>query len=465
MLDTMLGSQCTPGEADCSCTGDDIAAMATMDQENPDMSAVSSGCMGCMIGGGEDGMAACMAGGACTPGDADCTCSVADLDYFIATEASDEEPDMSQLSSGCMSCLMAGGEDGTEVCFGMGSDGCSPGTSGCVCDASDYANFELLVVAQMAAEASGQPEPDSSGSVLGGACVLCMSATGALDSEDGQGGEEGPSFDGIDASVAGLTQLCPEEVEACLADNTCSPLLPIVEYQLVDDRMGMIAALCPSEFAECDATCVDELTALASSDEDPDPEAVAAGSAGLQAVFGCVVTSGLVGVWQESFAGCIFGVVLRSLTCRAGGVLQTDDSMPAGLSAVLSCAGVKAYMRSPAMRGCFPPPPAPKVAATVTAVVLTGTDLTAATNTVADALATSRASENNVRAGAPLVRASPKAEIHSAVTFPVDIDTISPGSSERTAFGRRVAFYDLICNSFIWLFVNGWVSVPHAQSL
>lgn len=176
-LDMMQGSQCTPGEAGCGCTSGDIAALVTMDQENPDMSAVSSGCLGCMMGAGDDEwLPACMAGGPCTPGDDDCSCAVADLDYFMAAQGSDEEPDMSQLSSGCMSCLVAGGEDGAEECFGMGAGGCSPGTSGCVCDASDYASVELLVAAGMAADSSdGQ---DSSGLVLGGACVRCMSATG-----------------------------------------------------------------------------------------------------------------------------------------------------------------------------------------------------------------------------------------------------------------------------------------------
>ena len=123
-------------------------------------------------------MGACMDTGGCTAGSTDpsCTCALADLDYFMAVQASGQEPDMAQLSSGCMSCLVAGGEDGAEECFGMGAGGCSPGTSGCVCDASDYASVELLVAAGMAADSSdGQ---DSSGLVLGGACVRCMSVTG-----------------------------------------------------------------------------------------------------------------------------------------------------------------------------------------------------------------------------------------------------------------------------------------------
>ena len=125
---------------------------------------------------------------------------------------------------------------------------------------------------------------------------------------------------------------------------------------------------------------------------------------------------------------------------RADGIVQVDESPPAGMSAVLTCA----YMRTPALRGCFPPPPAPKVVSAVSAVVLTGNDLTVATTTVADALAAAQTSENSVRAGAPLVRATPKAEIRSAVTFPVDIAAIAPGSSERDAFGRPAMSPDLV---------------------
>ena len=81
-LDMMSGAtQCTPGAADCSCSAGDITAMIAMDQENPDMSAMSSGCMSCLMSaGGEDGAsaAACMGGG-CTPGAADCSCTAGDM--------------------------------------------------------------------------------------------------------------------------------------------------------------------------------------------------------------------------------------------------------------------------------------------------------------------------------------------------------------------------------------------------
>jgi hypothetical protein len=226
----------------------------------------------------------------CTPGEADCICNVADLEYFVSTEASGEPPDFSQLSSGCLSCVMAGGEDGAEVCFGVGSDGCSAGTNGCVCDASDYTTFQLMMAEQMAAEAAGQPEPDGGVDRLGGACMRCLST---MDTEGGEG-DEGPSFDGIDVSVAGLTRMCPAEVEACLADNKCGTLLPTVEHQVNDDEMGMVASLCPSEIADCDATCMEELTVLTSSDDDPDPEVVAGMSAEVQAVVACVMATGLV---------------------------------------------------------------------------------------------------------------------------------------------------------------------------
>ena len=137
-----------------------------------------------------------------------------------------------------------------------------------------------------------------------------------------------------------------------------------------------------------------------------------------------------------------FCCIFWSHMCRADDIVQADDSSsppPATFSAVVNCASVKAMMRSPEMRGCFPPPPAPPVVAVVAAVVLSGADLTAATTTVADALSAAATSEASVRAGAPLARAAPKAEIRSAVTFPVDIATISAGSSERTAFGVILA--------------------------
>ena len=56
----------------------------------------------------------------------------------------------------------------------------------------------------------------------------------------------------IDASVAGLTRLCPEEVEACLADSVCALLLPTLEFQASNDilvRSGVLFLNLAPEFS------------------------------------------------------------------------------------------------------------------------------------------------------------------------------------------------------------------------
>ena len=383
-IDIMSGAGATdcstPGAGDCTCTSGDLAAMATMDQDNPD---IAGGCMSCMIsasmapGAGEDASAACMAGAACTPGAADCvctfaelmaagaagdsdqapavssgcmscmmggednmdacmgmagctagstdpscTCSVADLDLVMAAEGdSDQEPDMAQMSAGCIGCIMAndgldGGDEIIAACFGMGAGAppCSPGTAGCVCSAPDYTAFEGMAILSSAAAMAGDAPPDDSGPPpFGGACLRCMSATGIMDDDSdtsgGGGGDNGADITLIDTSVAGLTSLCPVEVAACLADSACAAMLPVLGYQANDDMMGAITATCPTEAAACDDTCTNELTTIVaamSADDGGDGDGDGGGggapagpnlagmSDGTLAVFACVVTSGMV---------------------------------------------------------------------------------------------------------------------------------------------------------------------------
>ena len=318
----MAGAACTPGAADCVCTFAELmAAGAAGDSDQAP--AVSSGCMSCMMGG-EDNMDACMGMAGCTAGSTDpsCTCSVADLDLVMAAEGdSDQEPDMAQMSAGCIGCIMAndgldGGDEIIAACFGMGAGAppCSPGTAGCVCSAPDYTAFEGMAILSSAAAMAGDAPPDDSGPPpFGGACLRCMSATGIMDDDSdtsgGGGGDNGADITLIDTSVAGLTSLCPVEVAACLADSACAAMLPVLGYQANDDMMGAITATCPTEAAACDDTCTNELTTIVaamSADDGGDGDGDGGGggapagpnlagmSDGTLAVFACVVTSGMV---------------------------------------------------------------------------------------------------------------------------------------------------------------------------
>ena len=138
-LAALLGgmSECTtPGEGDCSCTDADMAAMAAMsgaeeEGDEFDLSALSSGCLSCSMASGGD-MGLCLSTGGCTAGSTDpsCTCSVVDVDYFMSL--SGQDPDMGQLSSGCLNCFVtAAVSDGDDVGDGDDDDSMSPAVAAC----------------------------------------------------------------------------------------------------------------------------------------------------------------------------------------------------------------------------------------------------------------------------------------------------------------------------------------------
>ena len=169
-----------------------------------------------------------------------------------------------------------------------------------------------------------------------------------------------------------------------------------------------LAEFCPDKWYGCDTACQAEIANLATMDHAPTSSDTLQMSAATQALFECAQSGGLIDFLDGAFSN-------------------------QHMFNVMACA----VMRSSELRPCFPPAPAPPVAVTVNAVVLTGDDFASASNAVALALAAQEQAAAEIVPGAAISRPPPQAEIRSSATFPIEIVNIAAGSPQREQFEVR----------------------------
>jgi hypothetical protein len=132
----------------------------------------------------------------------------------------------------------------------------------------------------------------------------------------------------------------------------------------VEDVVGALGIVCPTEAAACNAACQTQIQQAATSDAEPDFESM---SAQAQAALGC------------------FGSSIAM--ARPAELAEQGDNGGLLALSVISCS----ISQSASLRPCFPPARAPPEVRTVAARVLTATEVTETRTAVASKLAEARA--------------------------------------------------------------------------